>query len=1008
MKKAILITFFSFCSLVFSQVEVDTLQVKILDQKQGLLQLNIKGLTQDKNDFLWGGTEDGLHRFNSCEFIPYIHNPKDSLSISDDHIRDVKAVNDTLFIATNTKGIVGYQLSKNIFFNIFNNNKYNFTHKIIKLNKEKLLFSVKNNFILYNLKNKESEIIQLPKTTKENLVLDAQLVNAENILIATTNSGVLNFNVKTKELTPKFTKIKSANCVFKDEEKIFIGTENGLFISNQNTVKKTIIKEPVRCFYKKDNLLYVGTKKSVYKYDLVKNEITYLIFKSLKNKVYNPVEVLTILSDKKGNIWFGTEGEGLFYFSKYQKKFNTYKLKFKEFANIEKISSFNFLKNRDSTLWIGNSFGIAKYDLKTHASKVYKAGRHNVIYTIKRDKNGVVWVGGFGSGLLKYDSVKDKFKTYKFNKSIKKGIPDNEVIEIIPINKNKLWIATWTAGIHEFNIEKEEFLPVLIKNKQINRARISYIDSQENIWLGTDEGLYKITKEATFHFTSELPKTKKLSSNRIFNIKEDSKGNIWVGTSAGLTKIDKNYNTTIFYKQEGLPNDFIYSINIDDSDNIWVSTNYGISVLNVSTLKFKNYTDKDGLQNTEFNGKAGYQDEFGNFYFGGVDGFNIFSPKSINETPYTPKVYIESVELFNKPINKNEIFANSLTFKSSENVLTFNYVAVNFLNPEKVTYQYKMEGFDSNWRPITKDKSTTYTNLNPGEYTFKVKATNDIGIWNEKPTELKIQITPPWYAEWWAKLMFVLSLLAIVMLFYLRETTKLKRAKIALENIVAQRTLELTNKNKSLEKSYKTADEQRKNIQFLMKELNHRVRNNLQIISSLLNIQANSSANKETEEILKVAKNRILSIAHVQNILSSDSENVDLGEFIKEISSKIINTLSDENMLNFKTEYNIESVKNYPSTNTVLIGLILNELITNTCKYAFKTNDDKNLLTINCKKSKGVIKIEVSDNGVGYVKSKIRKNSLGLELISEMSRQLNAKLITKNGNGVTNIILIEC
>lgn len=1011
MKKAILIILLCSLSVVYGQLKTDTIQIKVLDQKQGLLQLNVKGLTQDKNDFLWIGTEDGLHRFNSYTFTPYIHNPKDSLSIADDHIRDIKAINDTLFIATNTKGILGYELSKDRFFSVINSTKtdLNFSYKVIQLHKNLLLFSTRNNIIFYNKKTNKSTVVTLPKTTKENIALDAQFITNEHILIATTNSGILNYNNNTQQITPVFPKIKSANCVLKNKNTIFIGNENGFFVLNseKKELKKTLVNEPVRCFYKDKNLLYIGTKKSVYTYNLNNNSITYLIFKNDENKTFNPVEILNVLTDNKGNIWFGTEGEGLFYFSKYQKKFTTYKLRFPEFSNIEKISSFNFLKNNDSTLWVGHSFGIAKYNLINNTSKLYKQGIHNVIYTIKKDQNGTVWAGGFGSGLLKYNRTNDQFKAYKFNKNNKKGIPDNEVIEIIPITENKLWVATWTAGIHEFDIQKEEFSPVLINNKQINRARISFIDSKKNIWLGTDEGLYKVEKDSVRRFTVSLSKTKKLSSNRIFSIKEDKNGTMWIGTSAGLTKMDTNYNTTLYYKQEGLPNDFIYSVTIDEQSNIWVSTNYGISVLNTKTEKFKNYTDKDGLQNTEFNGKAGYQDEFGNFYFGGINGFNIFNPEKINETPFIPKVYIESVELFNKPIHKNETFASSLTFKSSENVLTFNYVAVNFLNPEKVLYQYKMEGFDTNWRPITSKKATTYTNLNPGTYVFKVKATNDIGVWNNEPTVLKIIITPPWYAKWWAKLLFLISFITLITAFYLRKTAKLRRDKIVLESMVNQRTLELRTKNKSLEKSYKTAEKQRNNIQFLMKELNHRVRNNLQIISSLLNIQANSTQNKETEAILKVAKNRILSIAHVQSILSSDDETIDLGEFVKEISSKIITTLADENMLNFRTVYYTEPIKKYPNTHTTLIGLILNELITNTCKYAFKTENENNLLTIKCTQNSEYIKIEVSDNGVGYCKSTMRNNSLGLELINEMVMQLNAKIETTTNEGVTNIILIS-
>lgn len=983
--------------------------VNIFGQEHGLLQLNIKGLTQDKQGYIWAGTEDGLHKFNAYEFNNFVHNPKDSLSIKDDHIRDLNAVNDTLFIATNTNGIIGYKFSTNHFFDIYNsteNKETQFGYRIIKISNQKMIFSSKNHIILYDQKSKQSNYIRLPKSKKENIALDFFKTNKQNVLLATNNSGILNLNLKSLKLTSIYSDINNTTAIYENKDEIIIGTPLGLKILDRNkNLEKTIIKSFVQCFHKIEEILYVATKKGVYKYNLSSKKFTRIIFKS-SNEIIHPVNIIKIISDKKGNIWFGSEGEGLFHYSKYQKKFKTTNIKLKEFPNIEKISSYNFFKNKDSLLWVASGQGIIKYNNKSNKFKLYNEAKGSLIYTIKEDHHKNIWAGGFGSGLLKYNYKKDTFKQFLPNKKNTYGITDDEVIEIIPINKNTLWVATWTAGIFEFDINTEKFKPLPINSKQLNRARISLIDSKKNIWLGSDEGLYKLSKNKTKLYSFELPKNKKISNNRIFAIKEDSKGNYWVGTASGLTKIDNNDNTTLYYKQQGLPNDFIYSINIDKKDNIWVSTNYGISVLDVTKNTFKNYTDKDGLQNIEFNGKAGYQDKKGNFYFGGINGINIFNPETIYENPNHPDVYIESVELFNKPLNKNEAFKSELDFKSSENVLTFNYTALNYLNPEKILYQYKMEGFDNNWRPITKNRTTTYTNLNPGEYVFKVKATNDVGIWNKTPISLKIKITPPWYAQLWFKILSILSILFSIILFYFYKINKLKKDKIKLEKTVHERTHELIEKNKTLKEAHFLTKKQKENISFLMKEMNHRVRNNLQIISSLLNIQANSIKNTETKNILTVAKNRILSIAHIQMLLNTNSEDVELGKFIVEISNKIIHTLSNENNPIFKQVYDVDIIESYSNKNLSLIGLILNELITNTHKYAFKEKNDSNILSISCKKNNDHIEIKIADNGMGYSYTKNKKSSLGLELVAEMTAQLNAKLITNNSQGVSNKILI--
>ena len=774
MKKITLLTFLFILNNVFSQIKKEVINVTVLGQKQGLLQLNIKGLTQDKQGYIWAGTEDGLHKFNAYNFKQFTHNPKDSLSIKDDHIRDLKAVNDTLFIATNTQGIIGYKFSENRFFEIYKSTKNNdllFGHVVAKFSNKKMIFSTKNNLIIYNQQTKKTNFVNLPTSKKENIALDFFKIDSNNILLATSNSGILNLNITSLKTSPFFDKITNTSAIYKNNETLFIGTPTGLKIVDvNNKLHNTSIKSFVQCFYKIADELFIGTKEGLYKYSLSTKEITQITLKNNNNETIFPINIIKIISDEKGNIWFGTEGEGLFHYSKYQKKFKTINIKLKEFPNVQKISSFNFLNDHDSTLWIGTGLGMVKYYQKSKKFKFYNETKGNLIYTIKKDFNNTIWAGGFSTGLLKYNPEKDSFTPLLHDKKNKTTIADNEVIEIIPIDKNTLWVATWNVGVFKFDIPSEKFTPILIKNKHLSRTRISFVDSNKNIWLGSDEGLYKVAKNDTTHYTFELNEKKKISNNRIFAIKEDSKGNYWVGTASGLTKIDTNENTTRYYKQQGLPNDFIYSITIDKKDNVWVSTNHGVSVLDVTKNTFKNYTDKDGLQNIEFNGKAGFKDKKGNFYFGGIGGINIFNPETINENPHSPKVYIESVELFNKPINQNILFNNNLEFKSSENVLTFNYAALNFINSEKVLYQYKMEGFDSEWRPVTKDRTTTYTNLNPGNYIFKIKATNDVGVWNNSPTTLNIKITPPWYAQLWFRITAFFSVLFSIVLFYFYKT----------------------------------------------------------------------------------------------------------------------------------------------------------------------------------------------------------------------------------------------
>jgi len=1012
MNRFIFIYFILFINCLNAQTikPADTLHVNYIGQEQGLLQLNVKDMALDELGYLWAGTEDGLHRFNGYEFKVYLHNPMDSTSIKDDHIRGLLFTNDTLWIATNSNGISGFIPSENRFFSLIkdSNPDLNISYKIMQLDENFILFSVKNIVILFNRHTKKSNIIKLPEISKENYI-SAILNIGENKYWLANTSGILelnshNFNLKKATLLNG----ENISSFYKNGNSIYIGTEKGLFIYNIQTqqVSKTPLTFSINCFNKlAENQFYIGTESGLFLYDIPEESITPFVLKMTENKLQVKVDINQIINDDKGNLWMGSDGEGLFHYNAFQKKFNTLKLSLKEYPLINNISSFQFLKGKDSTLWIGTKYGIVKYFHKNNQFKLYNTEGNHLIYTITRDKNNTIWAGGFTTGLLKYSAATDSFKKIP---STKKSLPDNDIVDIIPIDNNTLWVSTWAGGIHKFDIKNEKFEEVFINGERINRARTSFIDSKENIWLGTDHGVFKISKSGSIqNYNQDGSVDQKLSGNRVFNIKEDYDGNIWIGTNVGLTKLDVELNkTTLFYKQKGLPNDFIYTILIAKNNDIWVSTNFGVSVLNIKTNTFKNYTTSDGLQNNEFNGKAGYKDEFENFYFGGISGINIFNPNNILENPTVPNIYIESVDLFNTPIQKNELYKRTLEFKSDENVITFNFSALNYLNPDKCSYTYKMEGFDSDWRPITTNRSTTYTNLNPGEYTFKVKASNDVGVWNNVSATMNIVITPPWYQTTLFKFSIFIVFLLSGILFYFYKTNKLKKDKLKLEQLVSERTKEVEEKNKDLKLAYNQSEKQRESIHFLMRELTHRVKNNLQIISSLLNIQANTLDNKEAINALKMAKNRILAIAHIENKMTTDKETIKIDDFIKELSQSIITALSGDENLKFNIVYNLTN-EHVKTINTTLIGLILNELITNTTKYAFDDFKPENILNINCTIKSNILKLTISDNGKGYSPEKdVRSNSLGIELVREMVKQLNATIVINSNHGTENIIEI--
>lgn len=1005
------------CSFSYSQT-TEVIQINYLGQEHGLLQLNTKALALDDMGYLWVGTEDGLHRFNGYEFKSYIANPKDSISIPDDHIRGLFSVNDTLWIATNSKGIVGYKRSENRFFTFRpkskNQDDFNVAYKILPFNTKHVLFSVKNNFVLFNRDDKSHRIYHLPEKYAENKVEDVISVGFNRYWLATSQSGLLEFNFQTHEFRQHETfKPETISCFINSKDQVYIGTNHGVYIYNklQQTFIKSSINHDVTGGYKLNEFEYlISTTKGILKYNSVTNLYQPVVFKNSKeNKHYAAVSLTEFLGDDNGNVWFGTEGEGLFHYNKFQNKFKSHSIHFPELYEDQRISIFPIYRENDSLLWLGTYAGTVKYNVLNNSYALYEKGKKGITYTFCKDATGNLWAGGITDGLMKYVDSTDSFRQWLHRENEANSLPDNEVLEIIPVSNDKLWVCTWAGGITEFDTKKETFTPVLLNNKQINRARTSLIDSNHNIWIGTDQGLYKITSaNKVHHYTTNSDTNINLTNDRVFSLAEDCNGNIWIGTSSGLTFLDSStQQTELFFKQKGFPNDFVYGLLLDDNENVWMSTNYGLSVFNPITRTFKNYTADDGLQDNEFNGKSFYKDDEGQLYFGGINGFNIINPKKIIDNPHLPNIYIESVELFNKPIALNEMFKDTLVFKSRENVLTFNFSALNYLNPAKCSYQYKLDNFDDQWSPVTKKNNVTYTNLNPGDYTLKIKASNDVGEWNPNIKSLHLIIVPPWYQTSWFKILVGMLLVLSGVWFFRFKTSKLKRDKLKLERLVASRTKDLIEKNNELKRSNITTKTQKENIEFLMKELNHRVKNNLQIISSLLSMQAQNVSDKALKDTLNIAKNRILTISYIQNDLNAQEGKIDISKFLEEFSLQVVALLSDEQSVKFKVKFNIEP-NCICDLNTTLLGLIVNELITNTYKYAFTTFSESNVLEVACAKHDSSLLVSISDNGKGYQANQVRPNALGLELVRVMANQMNAELKTTLQNGVKNTIIIQC
>ncbi|MDB5146601.1 MAG: histidine kinase, partial [Mucilaginibacter sp.] len=454
------------------------------------------------------------------------------------------------------------------------------------------------------------------------------------------------------------------------------------------------------------------------------------------------------------------------------------------------------------------------------------------IRSFHQDKNGNIWVGADGGGLDLFNEKLGTFKHYRHDPGNPSSISSSAIISITGDSDDNIWISMWNGGLDLFNRHTGTFTHykhnIADKNSiSSDFVRKAFEDSEHHIWIATDVGgvnlLDKRTKKFS-RFINDPEKKTRLWGNNIIDINEDNHKNIWILTldsgvncynlnskrfthylyssseassdiafaftdgkdrlwigKKGLYLLDRAHNRFIQYTNvAGLANEYIKGILEDDHGNLWISTSNGITKFNPDTYAYKKFNIGDGLQGLEFEVGSCLKAKNGEMLFGGVNGFNIFYPDDIKLNPFVPPVYLTDLQISNKsvavgdadsPLKTSITSAKQLNLEYDQSTFSFLFSALNFVVPENNQYKYMLENFDKNWIKAGTERKASYTNIDPGDYIFRVKASNNDGLWNENGTSIKIHISPPFWATWWFRsiILILLGGCAYVILYFRRE-----------------------------------------------------------------------------------------------------------------------------------------------------------------------------------------------------------------------------------------------
>ena len=727
--------------------------------------------------------------------------------------------------------------------------------------------------------------------------------------------------------------------------------------------------------------------------------IHYLENREDDDKSISQNSLTSIYRDDAGIIWIGTFKKGLSYYHNDIIKFPLYRKQLLNSSSLSYNDVNRFAEDAKGNLWIGaNGGGLIYLNRQTGEFKQYlhdpnnpNSLCNNVIVSLCVDCDQKLWIGTYYGGMDCFDGK--NFKHYKHNDADSNSIGDDRIWEIMEDAQKNLWIGTFAAGMDLFDRQKNKFIHYKggVPNSVISNYITVLVDGKDsNLWIGTSYGfdvLNKRTGKFSHYGHDDNNPTTTLSNNNILGLIQDSRGYLWIGTRDGLNVFDPSTKKCrIFRAQDGLPDDAVMTILEDNDHSFWVGTPNGLShaVLTENksahdfSLRFTNYDESDGLQGKEFNEKAAFKTKKGELIFGGANGFNIFNPDNIRNDDKQHPVILTGLQLFNSDIaigeklNGHVILPQSIsaskeiTLKYNENIFSIEFAALGFPVKKNVKYEYILDGFSKQW--LVADASTrkaTFTNLDPGDYTFKVRTLNENGSWNKETVDLVIKILPPF---WKTPLAYIIyTLLAIcILIFARRMIVQRAHMRFALEHErrEAQRLHELDMMK----------------IRFFT-NVSHEFRTPLSLIlSPLEKIIRNTSESNQKNQFQLIHRNarRLLNMVNqlldfrkmeVQELKLNESPG-DIAKFIKDISYSFTD-LAEKKNIHFGYQSSIKSL--YTKFDHDKMERILFNLLSNAFKFTPENGSVSMEVGAGVNDDNILLGIKIKDTGIGIPLEKHEK-----------------------------------
>ncbi len=1038
----------------------------------GLSQSSVLCFEQDSRGFLWFGTYYGLNRFDGYEFKIFQADPTDSSSISHSLVGAIHEDHKgTLWVGTDD-GLDIYNSNFEIFTHLRHDPQDNtsLSHNVVRAifedSQNRLWVGSRGGGL--NLYDPEiggfkhyfydpDDASSISHNTISDIIEDPR-----GCLWIATDGGLNRYDFESKQFTrfthdPSNSASVSLNNVYRlfleDSGALWVGTwlgglnrfdpETGIFhhydLSNGNG--KDAGANIIRAIEKDSNGdLWVGTwGAGIYRYIPEQDK-----FISFRKDVSDPAsissdQITAIFHDKSGGLWVGTDFGGLNKRKLDSEKFKHYHTTPASLKNANNENVRALLVSGENDIWIGSADGLHHIHGKAGTYSAYYSDdsdpysiSNNSIRSLFLDSKGNIWAGT-ESGLNRYNSATDNFTCYFFSPRITGEEPVDMCWTINEDHEGMIWIGTFGGGLIRLDPSTDEF-SIYVNDKndpaslQNNSIWCIIEDHENKLWIGTDNGLEQL--ETNRHIFPSLPTEtdlqKSLHNSKVLSLFQDMNNNIWIGTSSGLYFFDfESELLSRFTTEDGLSSNNIQAITPGNPGSLWLSTSSGVSEFNTLSKSFKNYSVEDGLQGIEFHVNANAVGPDGKIYLGGINGYNVFHPNSISASQYQPNIYLTDFQVFNSSVpigaklsdrvilNQSLINTEHIDLTYNENVFSLSYAALDFYASEKLNYAYRMEGFESEWNNVGDRRFATYTNLDPGDYTFIVKATNSDGVWSDKHLNIGISIAPPFWETWWFLTLVTLTIIGLIYSLIQYRLRLLHIRTRVLQAEVEKQTVDLVSMNQELQQTDMMKE-------LLLDIITHDLKNPIGVVNSLSDYMLAEDPDNHELQVIRSSSRSVLQVMANATTLARVSMNEEINKEELDLCEILSDTV--DNFMPLLKENNIEVENRIQQKTVILANPIIEEVFKNFISNAIKYAAEGKHLIIDQSKGDNSLEVSVIDFGttipenkrkaiflrsVQLEEGKKRGHGLGLAIVKRIAEAHKAQIGVKPNIPTGNIFFIK-